>query len=49
MDTAVSSRYRDTILSRGGERRAQQMVREFLGREPSTEAFFSELNGKQSQ
>ncbi|NBT99576.1 MAG: hypothetical protein EBT59_10655 [Betaproteobacteria bacterium] len=46
MDTAVSSRYRDTILSRGSERRAQDMVSDFLGRAPSTAAFFSELNGK---
>jgi len=45
MNTAVSSRYRDTILSRGSERSAREMVREFLGREPSTAAFFSELNG----
>ena len=46
MDTAVSSRYRDTILGRGSERRAQDMVSDFLGRAPSTAAFFSELNGK---
>ena len=45
MNTAVSSRYRDTILSRGSERSAREMVRDFLGREPSTAAFFSELNG----
>ena len=45
MNTAVSGRYRDTILSRGSERSAREMVRDFLGREPSTAAFFSELNG----
>ena len=45
MDVKVARRYRDLILTRGSERKAQDMVREFLGRDPSTEAFFNTLNG----
>ncbi len=46
LDAKVGRRYREVILSRGGEVPPQQMVRAFLGREPSTEAFFSEVAGK---
>jgi thimet oligopeptidase len=46
MDPAVGRRYRTLILSRGGERPPQAMVQDFLGRKPSTEAFFLEVAGK---
>ncbi len=49
MDKAVGKRYRDTILARGSERPASEMVREFLGREPGTEAFFKEITGRRTQ
>ena len=46
MDPAVGQRYRDTILARGGEVPPLQMVEEFLGRKPTTDAFFAEITGK---
>lgn len=46
MDAKVGTRYRNTILARGSERKGMAMVREFLGREPSPEAFFAEITGK---
>jgi thimet oligopeptidase len=38
---AVGAAYRRTILEPNGSRSADEMVREFLGREPSNEAFLS--------
>jgi thimet oligopeptidase len=49
MDSNVGRRYRELILARGSEKPAAEMVREFLGREPSTEAFFQEITGKRTQ
>jgi thimet oligopeptidase len=46
LDPAVGARFRDTILARGGEVEEMQMVRDFLGREPSSDAFFAEITGK---
>jgi len=46
MDPAVGRRYRDTILSQGGQEEEMDQVRRFLGREPSSEAFFAEITGK---
>lgn len=46
MDPAVGKRYRELILSRGGEVAPLAMVEAFLGRKPSTEAFFAEITGK---
>ncbi len=46
MNPAVAHRFRQEILERGGERRASEMVRDFLGREPSPDAFFEEVSGK---
>jgi len=42
----VGARYLDKILSRGGERTGMEMVRDFLGREPNSQAFFAEIAGK---
>lgn len=42
----VGARYRDKILSRGSERPGMDMVRDFLGREPNSQAFFAEIAGK---
>ena len=49
MDKSVGKRYRELILARGSERPAAEMVREFLGRDPGTEAFFKEITGKRTQ
>jgi thimet oligopeptidase len=46
MDGATGRRYRELILSRGGEVPPQQMVKAFLGRDPNPEAFFKEITGK---
>jgi len=46
MNPAVGRRFRELILARGGEEPAKVMVREFLGRDPSPEAFFEEITGQ---
>ncbi|HYC35113.1 MAG TPA: M3 family metallopeptidase [Usitatibacter sp.] len=46
LDPKVGMRYRDTILSQGGQKEEMEMVRRFLGRDPSNEAFFAEITGK---
>ncbi|HEY0143746.1 MAG TPA: M3 family metallopeptidase [Thermoanaerobaculia bacterium] len=46
LDTNVGLRFRNTILSRGGEEPAKAMVERFLGRPVSSKAFFAELEGK---
>jgi Zn-dependent oligopeptidases len=43
LSAEVGRRYRRTILERGGSVDGQQLVREFLGREPSNEAFLRGL------
>ncbi len=45
LDPAVGRRYRELILSRGGEVPPQKMVEAFLGRKPSPDAFFAEITG----
>lgn len=46
MDTRVGARYRHLILESGGQRPPAQLVRAFLGREPSADAFFREISGQ---
>ena len=46
MNPAVGRRFRELILSRGGEKPAAEIVREFLGRDPSPKAFFEEITGQ---
>ena len=46
MDPKVGRRYRDTILANGGQEEEATLVRRFLGREPSSDAFFAEITGK---
>lgn len=46
MDPATGKRYRELILSRGGEVAPLAMVEAFLGRKPNTDAFFAEITGK---
>ena len=48
MDAKVGKRYRDTILSQGGQVEPQDMVKNFLGREANSKAFFEELVGKRN-
>ena len=46
LDPKVGARYRETILAQGGQAEAMTLVKRFLGREPSREAFFQEITGK---
>jgi len=46
INAEVGARYLDKILSRGSERPGMDMVRDFLGREPNSKAFFAEIAGK---
>jgi thimet oligopeptidase len=46
LDSKVGARYRATILGAGIENEETAMVRKFLGREPSSAAFFAEISGK---
>ena len=46
LDPKTGARYRDTILAQGSQDEEMNMVRKFLGREPSSDAFFAEITGK---
>lgn len=46
LDSVIGTQYRDIILSRGGLYEIGDNLREFLGREPSKEAFLRELGIK---
>jgi thimet oligopeptidase len=46
MNPKVGHRFRDVILANGGQVPAQVLVKTFLGRDPSSEAFFAEITGK---
>lgn len=46
LDPKVGIRYRDTILAQGGQQEEMDMVRKFLGRDPSSDAFFAEITGR---
>ena len=46
MNPTDGRRYRDVILARGGEQPPDQLVERFLGRKPSSEAFFEEITGR---
>ena len=46
LDPKVGKRYRDTILAQGGQRHPAKMVKDFLGREPNSKAFFAEITGR---
>jgi len=46
LNPVVGRRYRDTILSRGGEVPPQELVEAFLGRKPNSDAFYAEITGR---
>jgi metallopeptidase MepB len=43
MDGEQGRRYRRTVLQRGGSIDEMEFLKEFLGREPSTEQFYKDL------
>lgn len=43
MNGKEGRRYRHTVLERGGSMEEMDILEEFLGRKPSTEAFYKEL------
>lgn len=43
MDGKEGRRYRHTVLERGGSIPEMDFLKEFLGRAPSSEAFYKEL------
>lgn len=43
MNPKEGRRYRHTVLEKGGSQEEMQTLKDFLGREPSTEAFYKEL------
>lgn len=43
MDSKEGKRYRHTVLERGGSQDEMVTLEQFLGRKPSTEAFYQEL------
>lgn len=48
MNAAAGRRFREKILSQGGQKPAARMVREFLGRDPTPAAFFAEITGQRT-
>ena len=46
MNPQVGRLYRATILARGSEKHGAELVRDFLGREPNSKAFFDEILGQ---
>jgi thimet oligopeptidase len=46
MNPAVGRRFRNIILANGGQVKAKELVREFLGRAPDNRAFFAEITGQ---
>lgn len=43
MDPKEGRRYRHTVLEKGGSREEMDSLKEFLGREPNSDAFFEDL------
>lgn len=43
MDGVQGRRYRHTVLEKGGSRDEMETLKDFLGREPNSDAFFEDL------
>lgn len=48
MDQKTGLRYRNIILERGGDEKAMDLIKEFLGREPNQKAFLKSLGLEQN-
>ncbi len=42
----IGQRYRQTILSQGSQKKAAELVKDFLGRAPDNKAFLDEITGQ---
>jgi len=49
MNGEMGRKYRKTVLERGGSRDEMENLIEFLGRKPSTEAFYKDLGVTKSK
>ena len=43
MSPEIGARYRDLVIGKGGSRKPMDLLREFLGREPKSDAFFDDM------
>ena len=43
MDAEQGRRYRQLVLEKGGSNNELELLKDFVGREPNTEAFYQEL------
>jgi len=48
MDGTEGRRYRHTVLEKGGSQDEMKTLEQFLGRKPSSEAFYEELGISQN-
>ncbi|MEW9898346.1 M3 family metallopeptidase [Chitinivorax sp. PXF-14] len=48
MDAKTGARYRSIILEQGGQVPPMQLVEQFLGRKPNSDAFFREITGQRN-
>ncbi|MBC8118759.1 MAG: Zn-dependent oligopeptidase, partial [Burkholderiaceae bacterium] len=46
LDPTIGRRYRRSILEQGGQRQPQVLVESFLGRKPTSDAFYAEITGR---
>ncbi|MCX8116104.1 MAG: M3 family metallopeptidase [Burkholderiaceae bacterium] len=46
LDARAGRRYRESILAAGGEKPPRALVEAFLGRVPSSGAFYAEITGQ---
>ena len=46
LSSDIGRRYRQTILASGGQRPPQTLVESFLGRKPTSDAFYAEITGR---
>ena len=49
LNATAGRHYRDTIISQGGTKDATEMLFNFLGRHPNSDAFLEELGLKSAQ
>ena len=43
LDPVIGKRYRDLVIGKGGSKDPNELLKDFLGREPNSDAFFKDL------